>query len=103
MTDKTAAGETVDITTPPGHIKDDPTFGTTEIYHDHVQGDIAATDLPAGQVIVIHPGGADRGTCYPPLRKRIDLGAMTVPNGAPAVPSQDYGEAVPAPCPLGAP
>jgi thiol:disulfide interchange protein DsbD len=92
---KTAAGETVAVTTPPGQIKDDPTFGTTEIYHGHAQADIAATDLPAGQVVVTYQGCAERGICYPPVRKRIDLAAMTVTNGAAADPLQDIEAAVP--------
>jgi thiol:disulfide interchange protein DsbD len=100
---KTAAGESVAITTPPGQIKDDPTFGTTEIYHDHVQADIAATDLPAGQVVVIYQGCAERGICYPPVRKRIDLAAMTVTNGAAADPLQDIEAAVPDQSPVGSP
>jgi thiol:disulfide interchange protein DsbD len=100
---KTAAGETVAITTPPGQIKDDPTFGTTEIYHDHVQADIAATDLPAGEVVIIYQGCAERGICYPPVRKRIDLAAMTVTNGAAADPLQDIEAAVPDQSPVGSP
>jgi thioredoxin:protein disulfide reductase len=100
---KTAAGETLAITTPPGQIKDDPTFGTTEIYHDHVQADIAATDLPAGQVVIIYQGCAERGICYPPVRKRIDLAAMTMTNGAAADPLQDIEAAVPDQSPVGSP
>src|SRR5260221_1245110 len=86
---KTAAGETVAITTPPGQIKDDPSFGTTEIYHDHVQADVAATDLPAGQVVVNYQGLAQAGTCDSPVRKRSDLGASTGTNGAAANPLPD--------------
>src|ERR1700738_5302978 len=100
---KTAAGETVAVTTPPGQIKDDPTFGTTEIYHGHVQADIAATDLPAGQVVVTYQGCAERGICYPPVRKRIDLAAMTVTNGAAADPLRDIEAAVPNESRVGSP
>src|ERR1700687_4777803 len=50
---KTAGGAAVAVTTPPGQIKDDPTFGTTEVYHDHVQADVAAADMPGtGQVLL---------------------------------------------------
>src|SRR5258708_11782738 len=93
---KTDTGETVAVTTPPGQIKDDPTFGATEIYHDHVQADVAAADLPAtGQVVVIYQGCAERGICYPPIRKSIDLAALTVMNGAAADPLRDIAVAVP--------
>src|SRR6202158_2581589 len=77
---RTAGGAAVAVTTPPGQIKDDPTFGTTEVYHDHVQADVAAADMPAGQVVIIYQGCAERGICYPPVRKRIDLAGMTVRN-----------------------
>ncbi len=101
---KTDTGETVAVTTPPGQIKDDPTFGATEIYHDHVQADVAAADLPAtGQVVIIYQGCAERGICYPPFRKRIDLAAMTVTNGAAADPLQDIEAAVPDQSPVGSP
>src|SRR5258708_22067982 len=103
MAVKTAAGETVVITTPPGQIKDDPTFGTTEIYHDHVQADIAATDLPAGQVVVIYQGCPQRGIWYPPVRKRIGLAGLTAAYGAPANPLHDIEAAAPAPSPVGFP
>src|SRR5258708_7862550 len=101
---KTAAGAAVAVTTPPGQVKDDPTFGTTEVYHDHVQADIAAADLPAtGQVVVTYQGCAERGICYPPVRKRIGLAAMTVTNGAAADPLQDIEAAVPDQSPVGSP
>src|ERR1700682_5956254 len=101
---KTAGGAAVAVTTPPGQIKDDPTFGTTEVYHDHVQADVAAADLPAtGQAVVAYQGCAERGICYPPVRKRIDLAAMTVTNGAAADPLQDIEAAVPDQSPVGSP
>src|SRR6202158_576689 len=80
---KTAAGETVAVTTPPGQIKDDPTFGATEIYHDHVAASVAAAGLPAtGGGVVIYQGGAEGGICYPPVRKSIDSATMAGGDGA---------------------
>jgi thiol:disulfide interchange protein DsbD len=93
---KTAAGAAVAVSTPSGQIKEDPTFGTAEIYHDHVQAEVAGSDLPtAGQVVVIYQGCAERGICYPPVRKSIDLAAMTLKNGAAADPQRDIDAAVP--------
>src|SRR5260370_17797948 len=74
---KTAAGETVTVTTPPGQIKDDPTFGATEIYHDHVAASVAAAGLPAtGQVVVIYQRCPALRICYPPLSKSTDLATL---------------------------
>ncbi len=99
---KTAAGETVTVTTPPGQIKDDPTFGATEIYHDHVAASVAAAGLPAtGQVVVIYQGCAELGICYPPVRKSIDLATMAVMNGAAADRLRDIEAVVPNETPVG--
>src|SRR5260370_11393595 len=93
---KTAAGEAVAVTTPAEKIKDDPTFGTTEVYHDHVQADVAAADLPAtGQVVVTYQGCAGGGICYPPVRKSIDLATIAVMNGVAADPLRHIEVAVP--------
>src|SRR5258708_2791318 len=101
---KTAAGEAVAVTTPSGQIKDDPTFGTTEIYHDHVTASVAAAVLPAtGQVVVIYQGCAERGICYPPVRNSVDLATMAVKSGAAADPLRDIEAAVPNETPVGIP
>jgi thiol:disulfide interchange protein DsbD len=101
---KADAGATVAVTTPPGQIKDDPTFGATVVYHDHVQADVAAASLPAtGQVVVTYQGCAERGICYPPIRKSIDLATMAVTNGARADPLRDIEAAVPNESRVGSP
>jgi thiol:disulfide interchange protein DsbD len=101
---KTAAGETIAVTTPPGQIKDDPTFGATEVYHDFVAANIAAAGLPAtGRVVVTYQGCAERGICYPPVRKSIDLATMAVTNGAAADPLRDIEAAVPNESRVGSP
>lgn len=93
---KTAAGDAVAVTLPSGQIKDDPTFGTTEVYHDSVAAGVAASDLPAnGHAVVTYQGCAEQGICYPPVRKSIDLATMTVTNGAAAASLDDVLAAVP--------
>src|SRR6476620_675283 len=87
---KTAAGDAIAVTLPPGQIKDDPTFGATEVYHDSIAADVGVADLPAtGHVVVNYQGCAERGICYPPVQKTIDRVTMTVTNGAAAVPLRD--------------
>src|ERR1700687_285793 len=101
---KTAGGAAVAVTTPPGQIKDDPTSGRPKVYHDHVQADVAAADLPAtGQVVVTYQGCAERGICYPPVRKSIDLATMAVMNGVAADPLRDIEVAVPNESRVGSP
>lgn len=93
---KTAAGDAVAVTLPSGQIKDDPTFGATEVYHASVAADVAVADLPAsGHAVVIYQGCAERGICYPPVRKSIDLATMTVTDGVAAASLRDAQTAAP--------
>lgn len=72
-------GKAVPLALPPGVEKDDPTFGNTRVYHDHVSATIASAALPASSAIhVTYQGCAEHGVCYPPVRKRIDLATLTV-------------------------
>lgn len=93
---KTAVGDAVAITLPSGQIKDDPTFGETEVYHGSVAADVAVSDLPAtGQAVITYQGCAERGICYPPVRKSIDLVTMTISNGEAAAPLRDVQTSAP--------
>ena len=57
---------------------------------------MAVADLPTtGHAVVNYQGCAERGICYPPVRKSVDLVTMTVTNGAAAVPLRDVQTAVP--------
>lgn len=72
-------GVTVEkISLPPGEVKDDPTFGRTEVYHNAVQAIVTlkhASGVAPGTIDVVakYQGCSDKGICYPPLEK-----AMTV-------------------------
>lgn len=62
---------------PPGEEKDDPNFGRVEIYRGTLKLDLS--DIPAsGRLKVAYQGCADRGICYPPAIKQVDLGTMEV-------------------------
>ena len=70
-------GAPVAIATKPGEIKDDPTFGQTEIYHDRASGRVAESSAPRTGVIEIgHQGCAEKGVCYPPTTTRLDLATL---------------------------
>lgn len=77
---RTADGQTLPLTTDAGERKDDPIFGPTEIYRDKAQAGIAKADLPgsATTIDVIYQGCAEKGVCYPPVTKTIDLATLTV-------------------------
>ena len=67
-------GQSIPVATPPGETDDDPAFGRTEIYRH----DITATfEAPgSGAVQVRYQGCQDRGICYPPLRRTLDLSTL---------------------------
>ncbi len=65
----TPGGSTIEVSTDRGEIKDDPSFGQTEIYRNHAHAAVAAKFLPQdGNVIVSFQGCAEKGICYPPVK-----------------------------------
>ena len=71
----------VSVSKPPGESKQDPNFGTVEVYHDSVQVEVAAGN--AGTLDVRWQGCADAGLCYPPEQKTVKLvGMSTAPAAA---------------------
>lgn len=75
----------VTVTRPDGETKEDPNFGTVQVYHDSVTVDVAAG--PARSLKVTWQGCADEGLCYPPEEKTVTLAGPGSPGagaGAPA-------------------
>ncbi|MFC4173249.1 protein-disulfide reductase DsbD [Microvirga sp. GCM10011540] len=69
--------------TSPGIKKDDPTFGTTEVYHDAARATMSAGSLAAAgspqTIHVTYQGCAEKlGICYPPETKAIQLATLPV-------------------------
>lgn len=76
-----SSSEAIEIVTPPGIMKDDPNFGTTEIYLNRVEIGLSGSNLEAkgGRSIVItYQGCQDRGICYLPVTKRLDLSSLDI-------------------------
>lgn len=69
------AGNKLEMKTPAGEMKDDPNFGSTEIYYS------AATARIAGApdtFRVTYQGCQDKGLCYPPTTKTVNMATMTI-------------------------
>jgi thiol:disulfide interchange protein DsbD len=67
------------IETEPGEIKDDPNFGTLEVWHDHTQATVSAITGP----FTLHwQGCEEKGLCYPPqsLRFTPPAGSLAAPD-----------------------
>ena len=75
----TSAGSAIEVTTERGELKDDPSFGETEIYHNRAQAVLDAKLLPPdGDIVVTFQGCAEQGICYPPVKKTVDRETMSV-------------------------
>jgi thiol:disulfide interchange protein DsbD len=73
-----------EVAKPPGKTKEDPNFGTVEVYHDAVQVQVASGS--ASSLRITWQGCAEDGLCYPPEEKQIALRNVGVPTG-PASPA----------------
>ena len=72
-------GKALPVRTQTGVVREDPTFGTTEIYRDSARATLAAGDLPgSGVVRVRYQGCAAHGICYPPVTRTVDLVTLAV-------------------------
>lgn len=75
-------GKAVPIITTPGDREDDPTFGTTEVYHDRARATVAAANVPvAGTIRITYQGCAERGICYPPIVRTFAVATLTARTG----------------------
>ncbi|WP_168879337.1 protein-disulfide reductase DsbD [Rhizobium sp. P28RR-XV] len=72
---KTAGGASVPLVTPPGAEKNDPNFGTSEVYFDHTDAELGPVSSP---VTVTYQGCQEHGLCYPPARRIIDPTTLAV-------------------------
>jgi thioredoxin:protein disulfide reductase len=59
-----AAGAPLALETPAGVVKDDPTFGPTEVFYENLAATVAAQ---GGQMRVTYQGCQEDGLCYPPV------------------------------------
>jgi thiol:disulfide interchange protein DsbD len=72
-------GVSLAVQTPAGEMKDDPSFGETEVYHRQAQATVAAKSLrDRGSVQVSFQGCAEQGICYPPITKMVDLATLSI-------------------------
>ena len=65
----TVNNKAVPFSLPKGHIKDDPTFGKTEVHYENVSTTIQVK--PNTQYVVMYQGCSADGLCYPLQRKNI--------------------------------
>lgn len=58
--------------------KDDPTFGTTTVYHDRAAFTVPVAASASDPLEVHYQGCQDNGICYPPLVRLIDAKTLSI-------------------------
>lgn len=71
-------GRKLEIQSLPGEMKEDPNFGVTEIYYKTATASIA--EAPA-KFRLTYQGCQDKGLCYPPTTKAVDMANLTISAG----------------------
>lgn len=88
----TADGPSPQVETPSGAIKNDPGFGSTEVYYGNVTATVV--EPPAGTLKVTYQGCQDGGLCYPPTTVELDPSALPV-SAATSKPDRDLAISAP--------
>lgn len=90
----TLDGRGVPLAVPPGKEKDDPNFGKVEVYYTGVEARVDASPGPSGHLTVTYQGCAERGICYPPLTKVVDIATLAVSDARPNFDAKSETDAI---------
>ncbi|KAF0096492.1 MAG: thiol:disulfide interchange protein DsbD [Rhodospirillaceae bacterium] len=75
-------GSDLPLETSPGIVKDDPTFGSSEIYFRLAKAVLTSTALqsvaPGATIAITYQGCQDGGICYPPVTKQLNLASLSI-------------------------
>ena len=74
---KSDDGSPLKLETPDGKIKEDPGFGSTEVYYDTARATLISD---ASTIELTYQGCQDGGLCYPPVTKTIDMASLQFSN-----------------------
>jgi thiol:disulfide interchange protein DsbD len=92
------------VSLPRGEMKQDPSFGNTEVFHRPFQAEITlkrASDAPASVTLnATYMGCSDEGLCYPPIKKTIRLDLPDARTGSRPAPALTEAPPLPAMAPL---
>jgi thiol:disulfide interchange protein DsbD len=87
---KVQDGAAITTTLPKGDIKQDPTFGQTEVYHQPFQASIklqhSGTPPETITLQAVYQGCSEKGLCYAPIKKTFDIRLSGITNGNTAAP-----------------
>lgn len=87
------------VNLPRGEMKQDPSFGNTEVFHRPFQAEITlerTADAPAGMTLnATYMGCSDEGLCYPPIKKTMALDLTDAKTSQRAPPAPAMAEVPP--------
>jgi thiol:disulfide interchange protein DsbD len=64
------------VNLPKGDTKNDPNFGTIEVYHQSFQAEIVLEQVDTTKPLLLkasYQGCSDKGLCYPPIEKTLNI------------------------------
>ncbi|MCG8274702.1 protein-disulfide reductase DsbD [Aquamicrobium sp. NLF2-7] len=61
-----------------GQSKDDPTFGQSTVFHDHVAAVVPGNAYTSSPLEVHYQGCQDDGICYPPMVRHVDVTTLAI-------------------------
>jgi len=61
-----------------GQSKDDPTFGQSTVFHDHVAAVVPGNASTSSPLEVHYQGCQDDGICYPPMVRHVDVTTLAI-------------------------
>jgi thiol:disulfide interchange protein DsbD len=89
VTSSEGRGQPLPIETATGKVKDDPTFGATEVYYGAASATVPSKALAATPAILVtYQGCAEIGICYPPVTKSVDLASLAISDAEPSAARQ---------------
>lgn len=77
------------VSLPKGETKNDPNFGQIEVYHQSFQAEIVLEKADASKPLVLnasYQGCSDKGLCYPPIEKTLNIELTQTLSEAPLPP-----------------
>ncbi len=78
------------IDLPKGESKNDPNFGMIEVYHQSFQAEIVLAEADAAKPVTLnasYQGCSDKGLCYPPIEKTLNIELAQTISAAPPPPA----------------
>ncbi|AGT11186.1 thiol:disulfide interchange protein DsbD (plasmid) [Paracoccus aminophilus JCM 7686] len=85
---ETASGAALTVETPPGTRKDDPNFGSVEVYFEDMT---AILPQAGGEIRLSWQGCQEDGICYAPVSQTLSLPDLPAGTSAAAPPSEQPG------------